>query len=78
VWEVSLERRDEVSPPALAEQRELGLRAWAASPEPDDRYPFGITWAPSTWLALVRTKDGRLVGRAVVLEQRISGSRHRN
>jgi GNAT superfamily N-acetyltransferase len=72
VWTVDLRRRAELAPDELAEQRDLGLRAWAASDEPDARYPFGITWAPPTWLALVRDPaTGRLIGRAGLLERRI-------
>ncbi|MBV9174189.1 MAG: GNAT family N-acetyltransferase [Chloroflexi bacterium] len=71
MWQVTLVRRDELSPETLAEQRELGLRSWAASSEPDERYPFGITWAAPTWLALVRDETGRLVGRAGVLQRQI-------
>jgi GNAT superfamily N-acetyltransferase len=71
VWDVVLQRQEDLSKADLAEQRELGLRAWAASPEPDERYPRGITWAAPTWLALVRDADGRLIGRAGVLERRV-------
>ncbi len=70
-WNVVVQRRDELSEAGLAEQRELGRRAWAASSEPDERYPFGITWAAPTWLALVRDTDARLIGRAGVLERRV-------
>jgi GNAT superfamily N-acetyltransferase len=69
---VILARREDLSEAAFAEQRELGRRAWAASSEPDERYPFAITWAPPTWLALVRDSQGRLIGRAGVLERHVS------
>jgi len=72
LWNVTLERREELSEAGLAEQRELGRRAWAASSEPDQRYPFAITWAPPTWLALVRDTQGRLIGRAGVLERSVT------
>ena len=67
MWNVDVVPRDELSEAVLAEQRTLGLRSWAASSEPNERYPFGITWAPPTWLALVRDAESRLVGRAGVL-----------
>ena len=54
VWVVELRRRAELSEPELAEQAELGRRAWAASSEPDARYPSGLVWSTPTWLALVR------------------------
>lgn len=63
--------RADLSAAELAEQADLGRRAWAASAETDPRYPFGLTWAPPTWLALVRDSDGRLVGRAGVLERSV-------
>ena len=72
MWTVEVRPRDELSDAALAEQRALGLRSWAASTEPDERYPFGITWAPPAWLALVRDADGRLVGRAGVLIRHVT------
>jgi len=67
-----LRRRADLSAAEIAEQADLGRRAWAASTEPDTRYPSGIVWSPPTWLALVRdAASGRLVGRAGVLERTI-------
>jgi GNAT superfamily N-acetyltransferase len=72
MWQVELRRRVELSEPELAEQADLGRRAWAASSEPDSRYPFGIAWSPPTWLTLIRDPhDGRLVGRAGLLERSV-------
>jgi GNAT superfamily N-acetyltransferase len=71
MWEPELRRRAELTPQELAEQSDLGRRAWAASDEPDARYPRGITWSEPAWLALVRAPDGRLVGRAGVLERTV-------
>lgn len=71
MWVVELRRRAELSEPELAEQAELGRRAWAASSEPDARYPSGLVWSPPTWLALVRDPNGRLIGRAGVLERTV-------
>lgn len=70
-WTVELRSRAELSEADLAAQRELGRRAWDASSEPDERYPFGIVWAPPTWLALVRDASGALIGRAGVLERTV-------
>ena len=71
VWQVDVCRRAELSATEIAEQAELGRRSWAASSEPDARYPFGIVWTPPTWLALVREPGGRLIGRAGVLERTV-------
>jgi GNAT superfamily N-acetyltransferase len=71
VWNVVLRQRLELSGAELAERQDLGRRAWAASSEPDERYPFGITWAAPTWFALVRDADGRLLGSAGVLERSV-------
>jgi GNAT superfamily N-acetyltransferase len=67
MWSIEVHRRDALTDTIVAEQRRLGLRSWAASPETTERYPFGVTWAAPTWLALVRDTDGRLIGRAGVL-----------
>jgi GNAT superfamily N-acetyltransferase len=71
VWLAELRRRAELSQAEIAEQADLGRRAWAASSEPDSRYPFGIVWSPPTWLALIRDPNGRLIGRAGVLERTV-------
>src|SRR5262249_27880121 len=71
MWEPELRRRAELTADELAEQSDLGRRAWAASAEPDARYPRGIPWSEPTWLALVRAPDGRLIGRAGVLERTV-------
>jgi GNAT superfamily N-acetyltransferase len=71
MWLAELRRRADLSDAEIAEQGALGRRAWAASDEPDTRYPFGIAWSPPTWLALVRAPDGRLIGRAGVLERTV-------
>jgi GNAT superfamily N-acetyltransferase len=71
VWQVDVRRRAELSEAEIAEQAGLGRRAWAASSEPDARYPFGIVWSPPTWLALVRDTEGRLIGRAGMLERTV-------
>jgi GNAT superfamily N-acetyltransferase len=72
MWQVELKRRAELAEAELAEQALLGRRSWATSDEPDARYPAGITWSEPSWLALVRDVDGRLVGRAGVLERTIA------
>ena len=71
MWRPELRRRAELSAAEVAELAELGRRSWAASDEPDARYPGGIVWSPPTWLALVREPGGRLVGRAGVLERAV-------
>jgi GNAT superfamily N-acetyltransferase len=71
VWRVELRPRAELSDVELAEQADLGRRSWAASSEPDARYPSGLVWSPPTWLALVRDPAGRLVGRAGVLQRTV-------
>jgi GNAT superfamily N-acetyltransferase len=72
VWRVEIRTRAELQEAELAEQADLGRRSWAASSEPDERYPFGIVWSPPTWLALIRdADDGRLVGRAGLLERTV-------
>src|ERR1700730_7867762 len=72
MWQAEIRRRTELTEPELKEQADLGRRAWAASSEPDSRYPFGIVWTAPTWLALVRDADtGRLVGRAGLLERTV-------
>lgn len=71
VWRAEIRLRDELSDGEIAEQADLGRRSWAASSEPDARYPFGIVWAPPTWLALIREPGGRLIGRAGVLERTV-------
>jgi GNAT superfamily N-acetyltransferase len=71
MWLAELRRRDQLSPEELAEQADLGARAWAASDEPDARYPRGLTWATPSWLALVRGPDGRLIGRGGLLERTV-------
>jgi GNAT superfamily N-acetyltransferase len=71
VWRAELRRRADLSEAELAEQADLGRRAWAASNEPDARYPTGIVWSPPIWLALVRDPGGRLIGRAGVLERTV-------
>jgi GNAT superfamily N-acetyltransferase len=72
MWSIEVRRRDTLSDAVLAEQRELGLRSWAASAETTERYPFKIRWATPTWLALVRDTDGRLIGRAGVLVRTVT------
>jgi GNAT superfamily N-acetyltransferase len=71
VWRAEVRRRADLSDAEIAEQADLGRRAWAASSEPDARYPSGIVWSPPTWLALVRDSSGRLIGRAGVLERTV-------
>src|SRR5437899_1020268 len=71
MWQVDLKPRHDFSAAQLVQQLALGHRAWAASDEPDARYPFGITWSPPTWLAVVLDAEDRLVGRAGVLERTV-------
>jgi aminoglycoside 2'-N-acetyltransferase I len=71
MWLPELRRRADLTDTEIAEQAALGRRAWAASSEPDSRYPSGIAWSPPTWLALVRDAEGRLIGRAGVLERTV-------
>jgi GNAT superfamily N-acetyltransferase len=71
VWLPQLRSRADLSASELAEQAELGRRSWASSSEPDARYPRGIVWSEPTWFALVRNADGRLIGRAGVLERTV-------
>jgi GNAT superfamily N-acetyltransferase len=71
MWHFELKQRADFSAAELEEQAALGRRTWPASSEPDARYPFGISWSPPTWLALVRDPKGQLVGRAGVLERTV-------